>query len=273
MKGKLSTSMNSQLAYIRNLFKKGKPEKANPAEELISDELDTDYSNLSGNDATAQLEKQAALIKELKSKLDDAKKQNLTSESGEIITVDNLTNKLLDAEIKLSASTLQNQHVTAQNIVKTHMVAASSLAILPVPLFDIATLTGTQISMLRTLSTHYDVNFDEQKGKAILTSLISGSLPLVTVVGLSSVSKLVPGIGSIGGGISMTVLTSATVYATGQVFINHFENGGTLDDFEVKHWKEFFINSLEQQKIARRLKSKKAQNDEATPTDVELRGT
>lgn len=273
MKSTLSKNINSPLVYFRSLFNKNNSDNDRLSDDINTNDIETDYSNLSVEKATEQLQQQAALIEALKSKLNEAKNQNLMTESGEMLTVDDLTNKLLDAEIKLSASALQNQHVTAQNIVKTHMVAASSLAILPVPLFDIATLTGTQINMLRTLSAHYGVNFDEQKSKAILTSLISGSLPLVTVVGLSSVSKLVPGIGSIGGGISMTILTSATVYATGQVFINHFENGGTLDDFEVKHWKAFFINSLEQQKTARRLKLKQAQNDESPPTNVEFRGT
>jgi uncharacterized protein (DUF697 family) len=268
MKDKRSKNLNRQLLYLRKLFGR---EKADFDEEVTSHEIPIDYNNLTIGEATEQLQQQSVLIEALKSKLEDAKNQNLTSESGEILTVDNLSNQLLEAEIKLSASALQNQHVNAQNIVKTHMVAASSLAILPVPLFDIATLTGTQLNMLRTLSSHYNLDFDEQKSKAILTSLISGSLPLVTVVGLSSVSKLVPGIGSIGGGISMTVLTSATVYATGQVFISHFENGGSLDDFEAKHWKAFFVNSLEQHKTARRLKSKEAHNDESTPTDVVLR--
>ena len=163
--------------------------------------------------------------------------------------IDELTDKLMETEIKLAAAQIQGRLNTAQGIVKTHMIAGSSLALLPVPLFDLAALTGTQLSLLRSLSMHYEVDFDEQKGKILLTSLVSGAMPVLTVVGLSSFAKLIPGIGSVGGGISMTVLTSSLVYATGQVFIRHFEKGVTLENFQSKHWKNFFNKTLKEKKI------------------------
>ena len=162
--------------------------------------------------------------------------------------VDELTDKLLGVGLKLASVQLQNRHDVAQSIVKTHMIAGTSLALLPVPIFDLAALTGTQLSLLRSLSKHFDVDFDEQKGKALLTSLVSGAVPLLTVVGLSSFAKLIPGIGTIGGSISMTVLASSLIYATGQVFVRHFEQGGTLADFQSKYWKSFFMQQFEEKK-------------------------
>lgn len=164
--------------------------------------------------------------------------------------IDDLTEKLLEAEIKLASAQLQGRHDAAQSIVKTHMIAGTSMALLPVPIFDLAALTGTQMSLLKSLSTHYGVSFDEQRSKVLLTSLISGAVPLLTVIGLSSFAKLIPGIGSIGGGISMTVLTGALVYATGQVFIRHFEQGGTLENFQSKYWKNVFTQQLEAKKVS-----------------------
>lgn len=158
--------------------------------------------------------------------------------------IDELTARLQEVEIKLAATSIQNQHVAAQNIAKTHMIAGMSLALLPAPLFDIAALSGTQLNLLRSLSQHYKVNFDEQTGRAVLTSLISGSLPVLTVIGLSSVVKLIPGIGTMGGGLSMTGLSGAVIYATGQVFIRHFESGGTFQNFDGKHWQTFFKQQL-----------------------------
>lgn len=166
------------------------------------------------------------------------------NEQGELI--DELTLRLQEIEIKLATSALQNKHVVSQGIVKTHMIAGMSLALLPAPLFDIAALTGTQLNMLRSLSLHYDVSFDEQTGRAVLTSLISGSLPVLAVMGLSSIAKIIPGIGTMGGGLSMTVLSGVVIYATGQVFIRHFETGGTFQNFEGKHWQAFFKQQLEE---------------------------
>lgn len=162
--------------------------------------------------------------------------------------IDDLSEKIQEMEIKLVYSSLHSKHTAAQNIVKTHMIAGMSLGLLPAPLFDIVALSGTQLNLLRSLSLHYGVDFDKETSKAVLTSLVSGSLPVLTVLGLSSIAKLIPGIGTIGGGISMTALAGSTIYSTGQVFIHHFEAGGTLLDFDGKHWQTFFKQKLDEGK-------------------------
>lgn len=195
-----------------------------------------------------EVEMQSLLIDKLEAKFEENEQlKTLTEERG--VLNDHLVTKLMDVELQLASSELESKQMTAQNIIKTHMVAGSALALLPVPLFDLAALTGTQVSLLRSLSQHYDViDFDEQKGKVLLASLISGSIPLITVMGLSSFAKLIPGIGSIGGGISMTVLASSLIYATGQVFAKHFESGGTISDFNSKYWKNYFTEKFEEKK-------------------------
>lgn len=198
-------------------------------------------------DLSDEIETQSTLIDQLEAKLEESEHlKKLTEQRG--VLNDQLVTKLMDVELQLASSTVKSKHLTAQNIIKTHMVAGSALALLPLPLFDLASLTGTQVSLLRSLSQHYDVDFDEQKGKVLLTSLISGSIPLLTVLGLSSFAKLIPGIGTVGGSISMTVLTCSIIYATGQVFVRHFEEGGSLANFQSKHWKNYFMQQFEAKK-------------------------
>ncbi len=155
----------------------------------------------------------------------------------------------LDAEIHQLASTLQENHSQAQKIVKTHMAATISLGLLPLPLVDIAALTAAQLNLIRSLSKIYNRDFNEKKSKAMVTSLIAGSLPMLTMLGLSSFTKILPGIGTVAGGVSMSVLSSAITYATGQVFIHHFDLGGTLDDFDSKQWQGFFKQQFEEGKL------------------------
>ena len=203
--------------------------------------------------SNAQVQTKSRLIDELTGKLKDREQQIMTAaEQAQLI--DELTMKLQEVEIKLAAASLQGKHMTAQNRVKTHMVAGMALGLLPAPVFDIAALSGVQLNLLRSLCRHYGVDFDEQVSKGILSSLISGSLPVLTVLGLSSVAKLIPGIGTVGGGLSMTLLAGATIYATGQVFIRHFEAGGSLQDFDGKHWQAFFKQQFEEGKISVRNK-------------------
>lgn len=216
---------------------------ANPSTDKVKSKTKADLAG--------EVEAQSMLIDKLEAKLEENKKlKTLTKEHA--VLNDQLVAKLMDVELQLASSTLESQRLTSQNIIKTHMVAGSALSLLPLPLFDLAALTGTQVSLLRSLSQHYDVDFDEQKGKVLLTSLISGSIPLLTVMGLSSFAKLIPGIGTIGGTISMTVLASSLIYATGQVFVRHFEQGGTLADFQSKYWKGFFIQQFEEKKMEMR---------------------
>lgn len=172
----------------------------------------------------------------------------ILSSSQQSKLVEELTDKIQEVEIKLAAAYLQNKHITAQNTVKVHVMAGMSLALIPAPLFDIAALSGIQLNLLRSLSKHYEVDFDEQIGKTIVTSLVSGSLPVLTVIGLSSFAKLIPGIGTLGGGMGMTSIAGTLIYATGQVFIRHFESGGTIHNFDARHWKNFFREQLKESK-------------------------
>lgn len=161
---------------------------------------------------------------------------------------DELSARLQELEIQLASVSLKKKHVLAQDVVKTHMIAGMTFALLPAPLFDIAALTGTQLNLLRSLSRHYAVDFEEHAVKAVLTSLWSGALPVLAVVGLSSVVKFIPGIGTIGGSVSVTTLGGAMIYATGQVFIRHFEAGGTFQNFDAKHWQSFLKQQFDEGK-------------------------
>lgn len=227
--------------------------RAQRLDELTSKLQQTEVSMLM---AKTQVQSQTQLIDELTHELQD-KEQRMSHVAEQAALIDELTTRLQEVEIKLAASSLQGKHVYAQNVIKTHMVSGMALGLLPAPLFDIVALSGVQLNLLRNLCKHYGVVFDEQLGKGVVTALMSGSLPVLTVLGLSSVAKLIPGIGTVGGGISMTVLAGASIYATGQVLVRHFEAGGTLQNFDGKHWRTFFKQQLEEGKafVRRKLDS------------------
>lgn len=148
-----------------------------------------------------------------------------------------------------------NKNDLAQEIVKTHLLLAVGGGLIPVPLVDFAAVTGVQINMIRSLAKLYSVDFNEQIGKSIVSSLVGTSLARLA----ASAVKAIPLIGSILGAASMSVLSGASTYAVGQVFIQHFGKGGTLDDFnpeqvkskyqeEFERGKEFSIRTEKEQK-------------------------
>jgi uncharacterized protein (DUF697 family) len=203
-------------------------------------------------DLAEEVEMQTLLIDKLEAKLKETEQLKSVIKERNVLN-DYLVKKLMDAEQELASNSSDSKHLTAQNIITNHMAAGAGLALIPVPLFDLGALTGTHLSLLRSLSNNYDVDYDKQKGKALLTSLVGGSVPVLIVMGLGSFAKLIPGIGTIGGGISMTILSGSLIYATGQVFARHFEQGGTLSNFESKQWKEYFTEQFEKMKSEMKL--------------------
>ena len=97
-------------------------------------------------------------------------------------------------------------------------------------------------------------------GARSIASLLGGVMPTSTAMALASLAKAVPGLGTATGMISVSVLGGATTYAIGNVFMQHFESGGTLLDFEPKKMRAYFSSKLEAGKgVAANLKSGETQ--------------
>jgi uncharacterized protein (DUF697 family) len=129
----------------------------------------------------------------------------------------------------------------AQQIVKEHVLWSMGAGLIPIPIADIAAVTAVQLDMLKQLANRYEVDYAESQGKAWVSAL-SGSM--AARIG-ANVFKLVPGIGSLIGGVAMSVLSGAGTYAVGQVFIRHFEDGGTFKDFTATKYKDFYKEQME----------------------------
>ena len=141
------------------------------------------------------------------------------------------------------------QGIAANDIVKNHIIASMGVSMIPVPLLDLAGLTATQINMLRSLSEHYAIEFEEGNTKSLVTALLGGSLPMLGAMGFSSMAKFVPVLGSFGGGAALSIISGAVTYAVGQTFIMHFEEGGTFEDFDPKAAQKFFKQKIESGKL------------------------
>jgi len=139
----------------------------------------------------------------------------------------------------------------AQNIVKANIITSMASGLIPVPLFDMISLTNIQFHMIQTLAEHYEIPADNIN-KSLITSLISGSLPVISILGLGSFMKSIPGIGSLAGSGSVAIISGAVAYAVGQVFIRHFEQGGTLEDFNPDSAKEYFSEQFKAGKLIAR---------------------
>jgi uncharacterized protein (DUF697 family) len=134
----------------------------------------------------------------------------------------------------------------ASSIVNTYMGWTSGASLLPAPLVDIALVTMIQIKMVADLAKLYNVPFSKNIAKTIIAGLLGSLVPVGLVRGTSSLLKAVPGIGTALGIISAPAFTSASTYAIGRLFIQHFENGGSLMDFDIKSKSDAFREEFEE---------------------------
>ncbi len=147
-----------------------------------------------------------------------------------------------------------------EEIIKNHVIWALGGGLIPIPIVDFVAVTSIQLDMVRELCSLHGVSYEKRQGKSLVGALAGTSL---ASIGASFV-KAIPGIGSLLGGVSMSLMSGATTYALGQVFKTHFSRGGTLDDLSVEDFRGLFKEKVEEGK--QKAKEWKSQ-DEAEKTN------
>lgn len=126
----------------------------------------------------------------------------------------------------------------ADRITQRNSLFAAGVGLIPIPMLDTAAVLGVQINMIRTISQLYHVEFRENVVKSIIGSLV-GSIGTVSLV------KAIPVIGTMLGGVTVSVAGAASTYALGKVFTQHFDQGGTLLNFDPIQSREYFAKEFE----------------------------
>jgi uncharacterized protein (DUF697 family) len=143
------------------------------------------------------------------------------------------------------AKAVTGKTAEAEQVIRYHVVGATALGLVPVPLLDLALISGVQLDMLYHLARVYEVSFSRQIGKSVIASLVGASLS----VPFSSAVKLIPVAGTILGGVTFCVVAGASTYAIGKVFVQHFESGGTFLTFDPEKVRSYYRHYYERGKV------------------------
>lgn len=144
----------------------------------------------------------------------------------------------------------------ANDIIKTYVLWSMGGGLIPIPLADLAAVTVLQLNMLERLATLYGVDYSRQRGKSFVAALTGSSAAKIG----SSLLKIIPGIGSVAGGVAMSITSGASTYAVGQVAINQFEVADSLDDIDVGEARQAYEEAFEEGKeVAARMKEEQQQ--------------
>jgi uncharacterized protein (DUF697 family) len=166
------------------------------------------------------------------------------------------TKKIKDTVMSSSGKSDKGKH--AETVIRNHVIWSMGASFLiPIPIADVFAVSALQLDMIRQLSRVYEIDFAESQGKAIITSLTSSTLARA---GARSLIKLVPGLGTIIGGVTVSIFNGASTYALGEVFKRHFDSGGTILDFDTERLKKLYKEKFE--------KGKKVVKDWKTEEDI-----
>ena len=132
--------------------------------------------------------------------------------------------------------------------------------LIPVPIADFFAVSAIQLDMVRQMCKLYDLDFKETEGKAVISSMTSSGLARL---GAQAAIKIIPGIGTVVGGMTMAVLSGASTYALGEVFKKHFETGGTFLDFDIDRLTKMYKEKFEKgKKVAEEIKKEQEEKQE-----------
>ena len=150
----------------------------------------------------------------------------------------------------------------SDEIINRHVGFAMVAGAIPVPVVDIAAVSAIQLDMIRNLAEHSGIDYNAERGKSLVSTLIGSTVGSTLGRGSASVVKVVPGIGTLLGITSQVVFSGASTYALGKVFQRHFTGEGDLFNLDIETVKKSFAQLLAKgKKIVRERKTKPPRED------------
>jgi len=137
------------------------------------------------------------------------------------------------------ATTTEPNEELASKLVDRFAVWSGVAGLIPIPVVDLLAVGGLQVQMLRRISQIYDVEFSVNRGKALIAALAGTMIPATSGMGAASALKGVPVVGMLTSAFVMPVLSAGATFAIGKTFIQHFETGGSLLDFNPPDYRDF----------------------------------
>lgn len=108
----------------------------------------------------------------------------------------------------------------ADNAVAIAVAATAATGAIPIPFADMPLLIGEQVTMMASICAVYEINIKEDGLKMLATSAISaGGAAVVGKAVATNLLKLIPGAGSVAGGVVSAGTAGAITLAMGKAFI------------------------------------------------------
>lgn len=161
------------------------------------------------------------------------------------------------AAAAVPAASAEDLAVKSEGLIKNYVMAAGAASLVPLPLADLAAITGVQVLMIKKLAELHGKTFSEAPVRNTISALAGGFVGhSAGVAAAVSLTKFIPGVGVLFGTMTLPVLAGATTYALGRVYQRHFEEGGSVVDVSVEGVRDYFKEQVENgKKVAQSAKA------------------
>ena len=117
-------------------------------------------------------------------------------------------------------------------IVKSYYGWSAAAGLVPVPWLDFAAVVAVQVRMVEELARLYSKPVVGRSVKPAIVGLLGTSGGFLLAGPVARILRVVPVVGPLTALLALPALATASCWATGKVFIRHFEGGGSILDFD-----------------------------------------
>jgi len=134
-------------------------------------------------------------------------------------------------------------------IITAASAKASAISILPVPVIDIAGVTFIQIRMVNDIAEKYGV-YSGDKTKLIVSSLSTNLLARLVTSAMEQLASSTKVDKLLGETLIKATISGFVTTLTGEVYADHFKNGGTYEDLSLNETIDYFKRQLNSDRIS-----------------------
>lgn len=131
---------------------------------------------------------------------------------------------------------LKKKRDACKAIIATGAASAAAVGAVPIPFSDAVLLVPIQVTMMAGIALRFGLPVDSDTlGALAKASLLAGGVTTWIGRGLANLARMIPGIGTIGGGVIIAGIASTLTTAVGMAWIAVCERLVTMDPRELKN--------------------------------------
>lgn len=168
--------------------------------------------------------------------------ENVNNETSDVET-ENLSNNESGATKNNNKTIYIPEKEKVDKLIRECVYASMGIGIVPLPFFNVAAVTASNLNLTRKLSSLYRVEFKEGVAKKIIIAVTGAGVSTLATPLIESVVSSIPLIGLplvIG---TKPALNGMITYSLSHMFINHFERGGSFLNANIESMKEDFASA------------------------------